>query len=118
MEIKVPQVGESVYEALLSRWLKQDGEQVAKDEPLCEIETDKVTMEIHAEAAGLLRTKVPAGTTVKIGAAIGAIEEQAAPTAVQAPPAEEKKPVTEPHVSPAARKLAREKGMKPEIAER
>src|SRR6266513_5876457 len=61
MEIKVPEVGESVVEAL------------------CEIETDKITLEINAEASGVLRIKVPAGTTVKIGSAIGSIEEGEAP---------------------------------------
>ncbi|MCM2358895.1 MAG: dihydrolipoyllysine-residue succinyltransferase [Geobacteraceae bacterium] len=105
MQIKVPEVGESVFEALVAKWLKEDGAQVAKDEPLCEIETDKITLEISAEADGILRVKVAAGTTVKIGSVIGEIKEQAAPEAVKAPPAGEKKP----HVSPAARKLAREK---------
>ena len=54
MEIKVPEVGESVVEALVAKWHKKDGERVAKDEPLCEIETDKITMELNAEVDGVL----------------------------------------------------------------
>lgn len=75
MEIKIPSVGESVYEALVGKWLKQDGEQVKKDEPLCEIETDKITFEISAEADGVLSIATPAGETVKIGAVIGSVKE-------------------------------------------
>ena len=110
MEIKIPEVGESVFEALVAKWHKQNGEQVARDEPVCEIETDKVTMEINAEADGVLRVKVPEGTTVKIGTVIGVIDERAAAKATRVPPAEQKKEVREPPLSPAARKLAREKG--------
>ncbi|MBI1921858.1 MAG: 2-oxoglutarate dehydrogenase complex dihydrolipoyllysine-residue succinyltransferase [Geobacter sp.] len=75
MEIKIPSVGESVYEALVGKWLKKDGEQVKKDEPLCEIETDKITFELSAETDGVLRISTEAGTTVKIGAVIGSVEE-------------------------------------------
>ena len=78
MDIKVPEVGESVFEALVAKWHKQDGERVAKDEPVCEIETDKITLEINADAAGVVRIKVAEGTTVKVGAVIGEIDEQAA----------------------------------------
>ncbi|GFO54567.1 dihydrolipoyllysine-residue succinyltransferase component of 2-oxoglutarate dehydrogenase complex [Geomonas sp. Red276] len=129
MEIKVPSVGESVFEALIARWLKKDGEQVAKDEPLCEIETDKITLEVTAEADGVLHILVPEVETVKIGAVIGTIEEGAtAETAPPAgepappkPPVEEPKPTLppvkeppsgpEPPMSPSGRKLAREMGM-------
>jgi 2-oxoglutarate dehydrogenase E2 component (dihydrolipoamide succinyltransferase) len=75
MEIKIPEVGESVFEALVAKWHKQDGEPVTRDETVCEIETDKITLEINAEADGVLRIRVPEGTTVKIGSVIGAIEE-------------------------------------------
>src|SRR5512137_685082 len=78
MEIKVPEVGESVYEALVASWKKGDGDLVRKDEPLCELETDKITLELTAEAAGVLAIAVPAGATVKIGTVIGSIDEQAA----------------------------------------
>ncbi len=120
MEIKVPEVGESVFEALVARWLKKNGERVAKDEPLCEIETDKITFEINADAAGILSVKVPEGTTVKIGTVIGAIEETGTGTAEtgdRGPGTGEKQkqpatvPAPEPgrHVSPSERKAAREK---------
>ena len=120
MEIKVPEVGESVVEALVAKWHKNDGDRVEKDEPLCEIETDKITLEINAEAGGVLRVAVPAGTTVKIGSVIGTIEEggvteeKGAPAEAKA--SEEKSAAPPPaappparHVLPAERKAAREK---------
>ncbi|ABQ25465.1 2-oxoglutarate dehydrogenase complex dihydrolipoyllysine-residue succinyltransferase [Geotalea uraniireducens] len=120
MEIKIPAVGESVFEALVAKWLKTDGELVKKDEPLCEIETDKITLEINAEAAGVLSIRVKAGETVKIGTVIGAIDEQGVPEGAVAPGVEpaakpEFQPVTpQPPLSPAVRKMAQEKGLKPE----
>ncbi len=113
MEIKVPSVGESVYEALLGKWLKKNGETVRKDEPVCEIETDKITMEINAEADGVLTVMVPEGATVKIGAVIGIIAEGS--VAAEAPaPAKAVEPNETPPLSPAVRKLAREKGVSPD----
>jgi len=74
MEIKIPNVGESVQEAVLAEWFKADGELVQIDEPLLVIETDKVTLEVTAEAAGALKILVRAGETVAIGAVVGLIE--------------------------------------------
>ena len=74
IEIKVPSVGESVTEALLAQWFNQDGDAVRKDAALFVLETDKVTLEVTAEAAGKLHIVVPAGTTVKVGAVVGAID--------------------------------------------
>ncbi len=74
IEIKVPSVGESVTEALLAEWFKQDGDSVAKNEPLFVIETDKVTLEVEAEAAGQLKILVPEGETVAIGTVVGKID--------------------------------------------
>ena len=74
MEIKIPSVGESIQEAVLGEWFKSDGEQVQIDEPLLVIETDKVTLEVVAEAAGVLKILVQAGETVTIGAVVGHIE--------------------------------------------
>ena len=74
MEIKIPNVGESVQEAVLAEWFKSDGEQVQIDEPLLVIETDKVTLEVVAEAAGVLKIMVQEGETVTIGAVVGLIE--------------------------------------------
>ena len=70
-EIKVPSVGESVTEALLAQWFKADGDLVKKEEPLFVIETDKITLEVVAEADGVLSIKVPEGETVAIGAVVG-----------------------------------------------
>ncbi len=74
VEVKIPTVGESVQEAILAEWFKQDGDQVARDEPLLVIETDKVTLEVTAEVGGTLRIKVPAGETVAIGAVVATID--------------------------------------------
>jgi len=74
IQVKVPSVGESITEGLLAEWLKKDGDFVQADEPLYVLETDKVTMPIHAEHAGRLRVLVQAGETVKIGQAVAEIE--------------------------------------------
>jgi 2-oxoglutarate dehydrogenase E2 component (dihydrolipoamide succinyltransferase) len=78
-EIKVPALGESVNEATVARWLKQPGDAVAMDDPLVELETDKVTLEVNAPAAGTL-TEVLAGegSNVAVGAVLGRIGEGAA----------------------------------------
>jgi 2-oxoglutarate dehydrogenase E2 component (dihydrolipoamide succinyltransferase) len=78
IELKIPEVGESVQEALLAQWLKRDGESVRKDDILFVIETDKVTLEISAPADGVLRILVQEGQTVRVGAVVGRIEETAA----------------------------------------
>jgi 2-oxoglutarate dehydrogenase E2 component (dihydrolipoamide succinyltransferase) len=91
VDIKVPGVGESVTEALLAQWFKQDGDTVRKDEALFVLETDKVTLEVTAEAAGVLHIVVPAGTTVKIGAVVGEISAAGA-AEIERPAAEKKKP--------------------------
>jgi len=78
-EIRVPTLGESVTEATVGKWLKKAGDTVKADEPLVELETDKVTVEVPAPAAGqLAEIKVAEGTTVAIGALLGAINESAA----------------------------------------
>jgi 2-oxoglutarate dehydrogenase E2 component (dihydrolipoamide succinyltransferase) len=77
IEIKIPSVGESIQEALLAEWFKKDGDHVKKDEPLFVIETDKVTLEIEAEADGILKIKVEAGKTVSIGQVVGTIDTNA-----------------------------------------
>jgi 2-oxoglutarate dehydrogenase E2 component (dihydrolipoamide succinyltransferase) len=75
LEIKIPAVGESITSGLLSTWHKNDGAAVTAGEPLFTLETDKVSTEITAEKAGTLRVKVAAGSEVKIGEVVGAIEE-------------------------------------------
>lgn len=84
--LKVPAIGESISEALVARWLKPVGARVEVDEPLVELETDKITVEVPSPAAGvLLRHAVPQGTTVAIGQVIGEIGEAAAQPAAPAP---------------------------------
>src|SRR5919106_583387 len=73
-EIKVPTLGESVTEATVAKWLKQVGDEVAIDEPLVELETDKVTLEVPASSAGTLSEIVAAeGVTVEVGGVLGRI---------------------------------------------
>ena len=99
-------MGESVQEAVLAEWFKQDGDLVEKDEPLLVIETDKVTMEIVAEVGGILKIMVSEGETVTIGAVVGSIEaggempkaKSAAPEPKTAEP--ESAPVAVPPLTP------------------
>ncbi len=77
LEIKVPSVGESIQEALLAEWFKKDGDFVKKDAPIFVLETDKVTLEIEAEADGVLHIEVEEGTTVTIGQVVGRIDTDA-----------------------------------------
>ena len=82
-EIKVPSLGESVTSATVARWMKQSGEAVTADEPLVELETDKVTVEVNAPAAGVLGAiAAQEGAEVEVGALLGSIE---AGQATQAP---------------------------------
>lgn len=132
VEIKVPTMGESITEATVGQWFKQPGEAVAMDDPLCELETDKVTLEVNATAAGALAEIVAGeGETVGVGALLCMIEEGAAGkapavaprAAAEAPkaaaPAAAPAPASAPKVQPvpnapvmdSARALADEKGV-------
>ena len=111
IEIKVPAMGESVTEATVARWFKKEGESVARDEPLLELETDKVTVEVPAPAAGSIESiSVQAGATVQVGAVLGAIAEGKAGAAAkpaakaEAPKAEAPKQAAAPAPAPAASK--------------
>jgi 2-oxoglutarate dehydrogenase E2 component (dihydrolipoamide succinyltransferase) len=74
-EIVVPTLGESVTTATVARWMKQQGEAVAADEPLVELETDKVTVEVNAPVAGILSSVgIPEGMEVEVGAVLGAVD--------------------------------------------
>jgi 2-oxoglutarate dehydrogenase E2 component (dihydrolipoamide succinyltransferase) len=95
VEIKVPALGESVTEATVGRWFKRPGEAVALDEPVVELETDKVTVEVPAPAAGILASiTVTEGNTVAVGSVLGSIGEARADSA--APGKVEKAPATAP----------------------
>jgi len=130
-EIRVPTLGESVTEATIGRWFKKAGEAVAVDEPLVELETDKVTIEVPAPSAGVLgEISAKDGDTVAVGALLGLINDGAAgakpagasakPTATAAPPpppsaatpapAAKAPPVDAP-LAPSVRKLSAESGV-------
>src|SRR5436190_17900073 len=87
IEIRVPTLGESVTEATVARWLKQPGETITRDEPVVELETDKVTLEVPAPAAGTLgEIRAGEGTNVPVGAVLGIIADGAAGSAPPPPP--------------------------------
>jgi 2-oxoglutarate dehydrogenase E2 component (dihydrolipoamide succinyltransferase) len=125
-EIIVPPLGESVTEATISRWLKQIGERIKLDEPLVELETDKVTIEINAPQAGVLsEIRFSQGQQVKVGSVIGFVDSEVsekAPKAVQL--SEEASEVSQPFIatqsnphpnqfSPAVRKMVAESEINP-----
>ncbi|MFZ0813801.1 MAG: biotin/lipoyl-containing protein, partial [Bradyrhizobium sp.] len=83
-EIRVPTLGESVTEATIGRWFKKAGDSVAVDEPLVELETDKVTIEVPAPSAGVLgEISAKDGETVAVGALLGQITEGASGAAAK-----------------------------------
>lgn len=100
--MKVPSVGESVSEVTIASWTKKDGDLVKMDEVICELESDKATFELPAEADGILRIVAPEGTTLPIGALICKIEAAGAVSTPAAAPAVVAAP-TEPVVTPAAK---------------
>lgn len=93
IQVNVPQVGESITEVTIANWLKQDGDTVAMDEVIAELESDKATFELTAPAAGILRIKKQQGEAVPIGELICEIEENGAPDRNEQP--ETKKPASE-----------------------
>ena len=131
-EIRIPELGETVTEATIAQWYKKPGDGVALDEPLCELETDKVTVELPAPSAGVLAEIVAGeGETVEVGALIGSIKEGEAtgstsavsavsatknaappPTPTPAtPPMPETAAATD--LSPAVRRVVQEHGLNP-----
>src|SRR6185437_5237681 len=135
-DIRVPTLGESVTEATVGKWFKQPGDAVAVDEPLVELETDKVTLEVPAPAAGVLSDiAVKDGDTVAVGALLGQIKEGAGaqlrpaatkPAASPTGAPDEKTSKTRPigagpeqpqpremPVPPSVRKIAAESGLDP-----
>ena len=136
IDVKVPEVGESISEVVIGQWLKADGDFVKEDEPLCEIESEKATFEVPAEAAGQLHILAPEGETVSVGQVIATIDTEAKgaspeetappaeepapapqpePSAASAPPVEETPPTESPavKVSPVAAKILEEAGIPP-----
>src|SRR5579864_8858221 len=131
IEVKVPQIGESIQEGVIARWLKKNGDLVRRDEPLLELETEKATTELPAPATGILTISIPEGKTVRVGSTVANIEEKnipAAPAKTEAPKhtsavakLEPAKPAVAtaadgrqvPPLSPAARVMVQEKGIDP-----
>src|SRR5690606_18688475 len=114
--IKVPAVGESISEGIIAQWMLPDGAAVKKGDKLFELETDKATQVIEADRDGVLRIQAQPGTTVAIGATVGAIDTDATPSestpspapahsanTTPAPPAS-----SHPPLSPAVRRIAEE----------
>ncbi|MEC8091460.1 MAG: 2-oxoglutarate dehydrogenase complex dihydrolipoyllysine-residue succinyltransferase [Pseudomonadota bacterium] len=102
IEITVPTLGESVADATVARWIKTTGDAVAADEPVVELETDKVTLEVPAPAAGTLGEILAAeGATVEVGASLAMLNEGAAPSAPAAPAAKAPEPAPAKQAAPA-----------------
>ena len=106
IDITVPSLGESITEATVARWLKAPGDTVARDEPLVALETDKIAVEVNAEAAGRLADIVaPQGAEVAVGALLGRLEPGAPSDPAPAPAL--------PPLSPSVRRLVEEHGLDP-----
>jgi 2-oxoisovalerate dehydrogenase E2 component (dihydrolipoyl transacylase) len=124
--LKMPQLGESVTEGTVDRWLKQEGDMVRRDEPIVEVVTDKVNAEIPSPYEGkLVRIKVAPGETVPIGGTLAELEVEGAAAAPSdkprtaaaspsaGPPAAPPHPVEPARISPGLRKLLEENGLEP-----
>ena len=131
LEMKVPSPGESITEVEIATWLVADGDYVEKDQAIAEVDSDKATLELPAEASGIITLKAEEGDAVAVGEVVCLIDTSAAKPEgdapakeekkVEAPKAEEKKAVSSSTVenktyatgtaSPAAKKILAEKGM-------
>jgi 2-oxoglutarate dehydrogenase E2 component (dihydrolipoamide succinyltransferase) len=128
LEMKVPSPGESITEVEIATWLVEDGDYVEKDQPIAEVDSDKATLELPAEASGIITLKAEEGDAVAVGAVVCLIDTDAAKPEgsnapkeekkVEAPKTETPKPVASESktyatgsASPAAKKILAEKGM-------
>ena len=133
VEMNIPAVGESITEVTIAEWVKEDGDVVEMDEVIAEIESDKATFELTAEAGGVLRIVAEAGTTLEIGSLACKIETGGATPTESKKPTEDSSPTKKPedkspdtastngqetyatgHASPAAAKILAEKGIDPQ----
>ena len=127
-DIVIPQIGESITEVTLTQWLVEDGSYVNEGDLLCEIESDKATLEMPSENSGVIKIMAEEGSELEIGVKIGEIDIDAKPVdkpkeeskkesedseSVSGPRAEESSPKDKPYPSPAASKIMREKGLDP-----
>ena len=125
ISVKIPPLGESITDAVLVKWHKKAGQSVSKDEPLCELETDKANVDVPSPSAGVITTTVSEGDTVKIDQEIATIDAAgAAGTAAEAPSAQPSPPSAAPApaqasqppavvASPAAQRIAGDTGIDP-----
>ncbi len=115
LEVKIPPMGESITSGVLSKWHVKDGDIVKKDQPLFELETDKITSEGTAESAGKISLKVAAGAEVKIGQSVATIDDAATSASPTAAPASTPAaaPAASAAASPAVARLAAETGINP-----
>src|SRR4051812_35021803 len=117
IEVKIPPMGESITSGVLAKWHVSDGDVVKKDQPLFELETDKITSEGTAEVAGRISIKVAAGADVKIGQVVATLDDSASGSAAPAPGASAASAPRETSAamtgeqSPAVRRLAAETGI-------
>lgn len=127
LEMKVPSPGESITEVEIAQWLVEDGDYVEKDQAIAEVDSDKATLELPAEASGIITLKAEEGDAVAVGAVVCLIDTEAerpegaaaAPAAEKAAPAADPAPTQAPATtnyatgtpSPAARKILDEKGI-------
>jgi len=114
-DIVMPQMGESIVEGTITKWLKKPGDKIQRDEPLFEISTDKVDAEIPAPASGVLQEiKVTEGTTVQVNTVVGTIASDGEGAVKTAPAAEKKaaapaaKTAPAPTLAPAAPAAAKQ----------
>src|SRR6267143_1103495 len=109
LPIKVPPLGESIVEATVSRWLKKEGEPVAAGDTLVELETDKITVEVPALSAGVLKKRlVNEGDVVKVDQVLGEIEEGAAAAAASPARSAPAPAATVPSSAPSAQPSTRD----------
>ena len=113
IEIKVPSPGESINEVQLSNWLVEDGSFVDKDQDIAEIDSDKATLSIAAEAAGIITFKIAQGETIEVGTVIATINADAEKPAEAAAETAKKETVPTPKPAPTGEKTAEPKAEKP-----
>jgi len=125
LNVVVPAIGESITEATMGIWLKSEGDFVEEDEIICEVESEKATIEVVAEKAGSLSLKAAEGDTVEIGATIAEIDTSAEGTSQPAPESQNENPAkteapteakveSSTKISPVAANILNEAGIKAE----
>ena len=96
IEMKVPSPGESINEVQISQWLKKDGDYVEKDEEICEIDSDKATLTLNAEASGIIKLIAKQGDTIAVGSIVCSIDTSAVPVITKKEVLEKEKIVPQP----------------------